>query len=64
MKLNLQALEDELRQRLQFPYHWGRKQSNSWDRQTQFIYETQSFSAFQRKVEGMSDALKQYAMNR
>ena len=64
MKLNVQLLEKELRARRKYPYRWGRKQADSWDRQTQFIYDTQTFSDFQRHVQGMSEALKQYAMNR
>jgi len=32
--MNLQRVERELKKRLSYPYKWGRKQSNDWDRQT------------------------------
>ena len=34
--IDLQRLERELKKRLAYPYSWGRKQSDSWDRETHF----------------------------
>lgn len=62
--MDLQRLENALKERWGYPYQWGRKQSNDWDRQTNFIYQTYSVNALLRKSTGFSDALTHYALNR
>jgi len=64
MEMDLERVERELRKRLPYPYKWGRKQSNSWDRDTNFIYNTYSFGSLLRKTEPLSQELKDYALNR
>ncbi|HSI71141.1 MAG TPA: hypothetical protein VK941_12975 [Gillisia sp.] len=36
----LHKIEEELRKRLDYPYIWGRKQNDLWDRHSGFIYNT------------------------
>ena len=62
--MNLARVEQELKKRLDYPYIWGRKQSNSWDYDTNFIYKTYSFESLLRKTENFDQALKDYALNR
>lgn len=64
MNLDLKHLEIQLKKRFEFPYHWGRKQSDDWDRKTNFIYHIRAFSDLQKKVEPLNEALKNYARNR
>lgn len=42
--MDLAAIEHELKKRLQFPYHWGQKQNDEMDRQTNFIYHIPELS--------------------
>jgi len=62
--MDIILLEKELKKRLKFPYHWGRKQNNEWDNQTNFIYKISSFDELQTITNLMSQELKDYAMNR
>jgi len=62
--MDLQRVERELKKRLIYPYRWGRKQSNSWDNDTNFIYQTYSFESLLRKTKHFSQALQNYALNR
>jgi len=43
MKYPLTQIETELKKRLSYPYRWGRKQNDNFDKQTNFIYSTQQF---------------------
>ncbi len=54
----------ELKKRLEYPYRWGRKQSDTWDGATNFIYQTYDFETLLRKTENMEQKLKDYALNR
>ena len=47
--MDLQRVERELKKRLPYQYSWGRKQSNSWDYDTNFIYKTYSFETLLKK---------------
>ncbi len=40
MKVSLVEIELQLKKRLQHPYKWYRKQNNTWDFYTNFIYST------------------------
>ncbi|MDQ7046712.1 MAG: hypothetical protein Q9M39_03500 [Sulfurovum sp.] len=62
--MDLPRVERELKKRLVYPYRWGRKQSNSWDLETNFIYTTYSFATLLRRTENFDQALKDYALNR
>jgi len=62
--MDLQRVENELKKRLVYPYKWGRKQSNSWDTDTNFIYKTYSLEALLKKTELFSQELRDYALNR
>ena len=62
--MNLQSLESELKKRLDFPYTWGRKQSDEWDRKTKFIYQTQDFESLENQCKDFDNELRNYAFNR
>jgi len=40
MNVNLNQIETELKKRLTYPYKWGRKQNDQFDKLTNFIYST------------------------
>jgi len=62
--MNINAIEIELKKRLAYPYHWGRKQEDDWDRKTNFIYKTMHFESLLDQLKSASPALKNYALNR
>lgn len=62
--MDLSRVELELKKRLPYPYSWGRKQSDSWDKDTSFIYTTYRFEALLKKTERFDQPLKNYALNR
>lgn len=62
--MDLERVERELKKRLPYPYRWGRKQSNSWDSDTNFIYRTYSFESLLRKTAPLNQELRDYALNR
>ncbi len=70
MKQNLQKIETELKKRLPYPYKWGRKQNNEFDKLTNFIYHTFLFddvikeinSRFKKDKEHLN--ISNYALNR
>jgi len=43
MNVNLDQIETELKKRLNYPYKWGRKQNDQFDKLTNFIYNTLLF---------------------
>ncbi|MEA3456752.1 MAG: hypothetical protein U9R26_09605 [Campylobacterota bacterium] len=62
--MDLPRVEQELKKRLLYPYRWGRKQSDLWDQQTNFIYTTYSMNMLQKRSEHFEQALRDYAFNR
>ena len=62
--MDIVRVEKELKKRLSFPYKWGRKQSDDWDSNTNFIYKTYSFERLLDRIKDFSQPLKDYAMNR
>ena len=62
--MDLIRVENELKKRWQYPYRWGRKQSDSWDEATNFIYTTYSFKTLLKRVEKLPREQKDYALNR
>jgi len=49
--MDLGVIENELKKRFQFPYHWGQKQNDEMDRQTNFIYHTQELSPLIKHIQ-------------
>ena len=49
--MNYELLEKELKKRLEFEYYWGRKQTDSFDSQTNFIYKTATFEDLLEEIE-------------
>lgn len=62
--MNLTNLESEFKKRLDFPYVWGRRQSDDWDRKTRFIYQTQDFESLENQCKNFDEDLRNYAFNR
>lgn len=62
--MTLQSLESELKKRLDFPYKWGRKQSDDWDFKTKFIYKTKDFVTLENQCKDFDNELRNYAFNR
>lgn len=70
MNLSLTEIEFQLKKRLTYPYHWGQKQNDFFDNQTNFIYHISSFdellSEIKSRFEKNPDHKKyfNYALNR
>jgi len=62
--MDLVRVERELKKRWEYPYRWGRKQSDLWDYNTNFIYTTYSFKMLLKRTEALSYELRNYALNR
>lgn len=58
------TLEAQIKERLNFPYSWGKKQSNEWDAKTKFIYSTHDFNKLIEVTADFTDDEKNYAFNR
>lgn len=50
MKIVLEDIELELKQRHKYPYVWYRKQNNIWDAHTNFIYKTSKWEDLIPKI--------------
>lgn len=70
MNVNLNQIETELKKRLIYPYKWGRKQNDKFDKLTNFIYHTFLFDdvikEINRRFENDKDNknISNYALNR
>lgn len=63
--ISLTELEHQLQKRLKIPYSWqGKKQNNSDDRKTNFIYNCPYFDIIKKQIEDISPNLYNYAWNR
>ncbi len=62
--MTLKSLESELKKRRNFPYNWGRKQSDDWDFKTKFIYHTRDFEGLENQCQDFEEGLRNYAFNR
>jgi len=51
MKYTLAEIELELKKRLAYPYKWGQKQNDNFDKQTNFIYHTFSFKELLSEID-------------
>jgi len=48
--MNLPAIEKELKKRCQYEYRWFRKQNNSWDNLSSFIYKTSNWEKLNENI--------------
>jgi len=64
MTQKFKNLENELKKRWQFPYRWGRRQTDVWDQKTNFIYSTFHFDQLLTQIQIFDSDLKDYALNR
>jgi hypothetical protein len=62
----LEQIEAQLQQRVvEYPRTaWGRKQSNAWDQQTNFVYRLYRWDILRKKVSKLDKPLAEYAINR
>jgi hypothetical protein len=51
MESELVFIEKELKKRLSYPYKWGRKQNDEFDKLTNFIYRTPTFEAVLKEID-------------
>lgn len=51
MRCSLNEIESELKKRLEYPYKWGQKQNNNFDKQTNFIYHTFLFEDLLQEID-------------
>ena len=70
MNQDLILIESELKKRLAYPYKWGRKQNDQFDKLTNFVYRISSFEDLLKEVETKFKKDKEhknisnYALNR
>lgn len=60
MKYSLIQIETELKKRLIYPYKWGQKQNDNFDKQTNFIYHTFLFEELLKEIEERFKPEKDY----
>ncbi len=70
MKQEIYQIEIELKKRLKYPYKWGKKQSDDFDKRTNFIYKVFYFDELVKKInqqfkqDNNYKSLANYALNR
>ena len=70
MELHLKRLQTQLRKCYPHIEKWGRKQNNSWDNQTNFIYQVRHFGELENEIKNRFkeelnvEDLRIYALNR
>lgn len=70
MESELLKIEVELKKRLAYPYKWGRKQNDQFDKLTNFVYQISSFDEVLKQTETKFSKDKEhhnianYALNR
>jgi len=70
MDIELINIENELKKRLAYPYKWGRKQNDEYDKLTNFVYRVSSFEEVLKETETRFNKDKEhknianYALNR
>ena len=60
MKYTFIEIESELKKRLIYPYKWGQKQNDHFDRQTNFIYHTFLFEDLLKEIDKRFKSDKDY----
>ena len=51
MDIDLLRIENELKKRLNYPYKWGRKQNDYFDKLTNFVYKIPEFEVVLKEIE-------------
>ncbi len=66
MSIDIAYIEQQLQQRVREhpPTLWGRKQSDAWDSETNFIYHTASWAEMWQHSQTLPQDLQSYAINR
>jgi hypothetical protein len=70
MNIDLSQIEKELKKRLAYPYKWGRKQNDEFDKLTNFVYRIPSFDEVLKETESRfrkdkeHQNISNYALNR
>ena len=70
MNIDLIKIENELKKRLTYPYKWGRKQNDYFDKLTNFVYQIPTFDETLKEIENRFRKDKEhqnianYALNR
>jgi len=70
MHSDLIQIEKELKKRLAYPYKWGRKQNDEYDKLTNFVYRIHSFEEVLNEIEKRfrddteNQNIANYALNR
>ncbi len=70
MDIELSQIESELKKRLMYPYKWGRKQNDRYDKLTNFVYQIPSFDKILFEIENRfgkdrdHENISNYALNR
>ena len=59
--MNLVEIEIQLQKRLQYPYKWYRKQNDTWDKHTNFIYKIDNWETL---ISEISQTVKQHHLNK
>jgi hypothetical protein len=64
--ISIRKIEAELQKRVSTypPVQWGRKQTDDWDRQTNFIYHIWQWDELVRHIAGFETLLANYAVTR
>lgn len=60
MKQTLTEIETELKKRLTYPYKWGQKQNDHFDKRTNFIYHTFKFDELLIEIDKRFKSEKNY----
>jgi hypothetical protein len=69
-ELSLLQIEKELKKRLTYPYKWGRKQNDYFDKLTNFVYNISEFDEVIKEINGRfkkdkeNQNISNYALNR
>lgn len=70
MDIDILQIEKELKKRLAFPYKWGRKQNDQYDKLTNIVYRISSFEEVLKEIESRFKKdnehinIANYALNR
>ena len=70
MNIELSQIEPELKKRLAYPYKWGRKQNDRYDKLTNFVYHEPVFDKVFSEIKNRfgkdseHDNISNYALNR
>ena len=70
MDIDLIRIENELKKRLSYPYKWGRKQNDEFDKLTNFVYKIAEFESVLKeiqsrfKIDNEHKHISNYALNR